>query len=97
MPKGENTIFFIPRGKLPNGKTITYGHIIAYIRPHKAETHCVCLTVGGYWQKFDGVIETHFAGLVTTKMLFNCTVYTQNANFFTFDINGFYYGIPMEY
>ena len=55
IPKGNNTIFFIPRGKSPNGKTVTYGRIVAEIRPNKAEYHHVWLTVGGYILEFDGV------------------------------------------
>ena len=35
MPKGKNTIFFIPRGKVPNDKTVTYGCIVVEIRPQK--------------------------------------------------------------
>ena len=58
MPKENNTIFFIPRGKVPNRKMDTYGHIVAEIRPHKMESHCIRMTVGGDRLKFDGVKAT---------------------------------------
>ena len=47
IPKGNNTTFFIPRDNLTNVKTVTYLCIVAEIRPHKTETHCIQLTVGG--------------------------------------------------
>ena len=47
MQSGTNTIFFIPKDKLPAGRTVTYGRIVAKIRPQKAETHRTRLTVGG--------------------------------------------------
>ena len=47
IPSGTNTIFFIPKDKLPAGRTVTYGDIVAEIIPHKAETHRTRLTMGG--------------------------------------------------
>ena len=82
MPKGNNTIFFIPRGKVPNGKMVTYFRIVSEVRPYKAETHRIFLTV---------------VVLVNTKILFNSTLFTPGVRFSTFDIKYFYYGIPMEY
>ena len=55
------------------------------------------ITVGGDRLEFDSVTTTQCAGLVTTKILFNSTVSTPGARFFTFDINDFYYGSPMKY
>ena len=43
MPKGNNTIFFIPIEKVPKGKTVTYRRIFSEIMPHKTEIHRVCL------------------------------------------------------
>ena len=40
MPSGTNTIFFIPKYKVPAVRTVTYGRIVAEIRPQKAETYC---------------------------------------------------------
>ena len=39
MPSGTNTIFFVPKDKVPAGITVTYGRIVAKIRPIKAKTH----------------------------------------------------------
>ena len=46
MPSGTNTIFFIPKDKVPAGRTVTYGRIVAEIRPKKAETNRTRLTLG---------------------------------------------------
>ena len=46
--------------------------------------------------EFDGVIETKWTGLITTKMLFNSTVSTSGARFCTFDIKYFYYDSPIS-
>ena len=58
MSSGTNTIFFIPKGKLPTGRTVTYGRILDKIRPQKAETHRTRLTVGGNLINFPGDVTT---------------------------------------
>ena len=58
MKKGNNTIFFILIDKVPIGKTATYVCIVAEIRPHRAENHCVHITLGGYRLEFEGVTST---------------------------------------
>ena len=47
MPSGANTIFFIPKGKIPAVRTATYGRIVSKIQPKKSEAHRTRLTVGG--------------------------------------------------
>ena len=96
MPKGNNTIFFIPRGKLPSSKMVTYGRIVKKIRPYKVETHCFRLEVGGERLEFDGMTATKCAGLLTTKIVFNDTLSTPGARFFKFYIKDLYYGGLME-
>ena len=46
MQEGTNTIKFLPRGAVPYGRTLAYGNMVCDIRPQKAETHSVRLTVG---------------------------------------------------
>ena len=45
MSSGANTILFIPKGEVPAGTKVTYGRIVADIRPQKDETHRTQLTV----------------------------------------------------
>ena len=47
IPSGTITIFFIPKDKVPSGRTVYYGRIVAEIRPQKAEINLIRLTVGG--------------------------------------------------
>ena len=80
MPSGTNTIFFIPKNKVPAGRTVTYGRIVAEIRPQKAETHSTRLTVGGNLIHFPGDVTTPTADLITAKLVFNRVLSTKMRN-----------------
>ena len=56
--KDTNTIFFIHHSEVPEGKRVTYGRIVVSIRPNKAETHRVWITVGGDKLSYDGRTAT---------------------------------------
>ena len=77
MPSGTNTIFFIPKEKVPVGRTVTYGKILAEIRPQQSETHCTRLTVGGYLINFTGEVTTPTEYLITDKLIFNSVLSTK--------------------
>jgi hypothetical protein len=96
MPTGTNTIVFIKRHAVPTGRQVTYGRLVSSIRPTKAETHRVRVTVGGDKLDFPGLTATQCASLTTTKCLLNSTVSTPNAKFMVLDVKNFYYGTPME-
>ena len=76
MPYGTNTIFFIPKKKVPEGRTVTYGRIVAEIIPQKAETHRTKLTVGVNLINFHGDVTTPTADLITAKLIFNSVLST---------------------
>ena len=65
MLSGTNTLFFIPKDKVPAGRTVTYGRIVAEIRQQKAETHCTRLTVGGNLINLPGDVTIPIADLIT--------------------------------
>ena len=46
MPTGTNTVFFIAKSAIPQGRKVTYARMVAYIRPTKAELKRVRVTVG---------------------------------------------------
>ena len=96
MPSRENTIVFISNYKVPAGRTVTYGIIVAKIRPQKAETHCTRLTVGGNSIHFPGDVTTSTADLITAKLIFNSVLSTKNAKFMCADIANFYLNNPMD-
>ena len=77
MPSGTNTIFFIPKEKVPAGRTVTYGRIVAEIRPQKSETHQTRLTVGGNLINFHGDVTTPTADLITAKLIFHIVLSTK--------------------
>jgi hypothetical protein len=95
MPTGTDTIFFIARHRIPLGRKVTYGRLVASIRPTKEETHRVRVTVGGDRLDYPGVTTTQCASLTTTKCLLNSTLSTPDARFMVLDIKDFYYGTPM--
>ena len=80
MLSGTNTIFFIPRDKVPAGRTVTYGRIVDEIRPQKAETHRTRLTAGGNLIHFPGDVTTPTADLITAKLIFNSVLFKKMKN-----------------
>ena len=89
MPTGTNTIRFIARNDVPTNCTVTYGHIVATIRPTKAETLCVDRI------EYFGDKSTPTVDLQTIKTLLNSTISIPNAIFSTSDINDFYLNTPL--
>ena len=71
MPYGTNTIFFIPKEKVPAGRTVTYEIIVAEIIPQKAETHCTRLTVGENLINFPGDVASSTVNLITAYIIFS--------------------------
>ena len=96
MPSGKNTIFFIPKEKVPAGRTVTYGRIVAKIRPQKYETHRNRLTVEGNLINLPVDVTTPTAYLVTAKLIFNSVLSTKNAKFMCADMANFYLNNPMN-
>ena len=80
MPSGTNTIFFIPKKKLPAGRSVTYGIIVAEIIPQKAETYRTRLTVGGDLINFPGDVTTTTAYLITARLISNSVLSTKMRN-----------------
>ena len=96
IPSGTNTILLITKDKLPSGRTVTYGIIVAKIRPQKAETHRIRLTVGGNLINFPVDVTTPTADLITAKLVFNSVLSKINAKFVCSDISNFYLNNPMN-
>ena len=96
MPSETSTIFFIPKDKVTSGRTVTYGRIVAEIRPQKAETHRTRLNLGGNLIHFPGDVTTPTANLITAKLILNSVLSTKNAKFMCADISNFYLNNPMN-
>jgi hypothetical protein len=67
-----------------------------FLRPRKAETHRVRITVGGDKLDFPGLTATQCASLTTTKCLLNSTISTPKAKFMVLYVRNVYYATPME-
>ena len=96
VPSGTNTIFFIPKDKIPNGWTFNYGRIVAKIQLQKAETHHTQLTVGGNLINFHDDVTTLTADLITVKLIFNSVVSGKNEKLMCIDIAKFYLNNTMD-
>ena len=96
MPSGANTIFFIPKDKVPAGITVTYGIIVSEIRPQNDETHRIRLTEGGDLVHLSGDVRTPTADLITAKLIFDSVLSTKNVKFMCVDIGNFYLNNPID-
>ena len=96
MPSGTNIILFIPKDKVPAGRTVNYGRIVAKMRPKKAETHCTRITVGGNLIHFPGDVTTPTVDLIPANLIFNSVLSTKNAKLMCADIANLYLNNPMN-
>ena len=95
MTCGTNTVFYVPKSRVPVDRKVTYACMVATIRPYKTEVNRVRVTVGGNILVYPGATTTNCASLATTNCMLNSTISTSDARFMTLDIKDFYYGTPM--
>jgi hypothetical protein len=84
-----NTIRFIRKSDIPNGRKVTYGSFVVDIKDHKDEKERTRLTVGGDQIEYPGDKSTRTAGLTTAKILINSVISTPSAKFLVIDMNFF--------
>ena len=92
--KGTNTCTFIQKSQVPSGIHPTYGKIVCSIRNHKDKRERTRLTVRGDRIKYTRNKATPTADLITFKLLFNSTISTPVARYYTMDIANFYPNTP---
>ena len=95
MPRGTNTVLYVPKYSVPADCKVTYARMVATIRLHNTKVNRVRVTVSGDILDYPGSTTTNCASLTTTKCLLNSTIYTPENQFMTLDIKDFYYGTPM--
>jgi hypothetical protein len=66
------------------------------IRPNKAETHHVHLTVRGNLIQYPAGVSRTSSDLTTSKCLWNITISTEGAMYMCLDVKKFYLGTPMD-
>ena len=87
---GTNSMYFIPKEEVPfKTKKVTYPKIVCNIRPRKAETHLIRITVGGNLIDYTVTLTTPTATITTAKCLFNSVVSTPAAKCVLDDIKTF--------
>ena len=94
--KGTNTMSFIRKDEVPQGRMVTYARFCCDFRPQKSEPHRCRITVGGDRTDYIGEVSTKTADLTTIKCLLNSVVSKPKGRFMTADIKNFYLNTPMD-
>jgi hypothetical protein len=81
-----NTIIFIRRSNIPEGRKVTYGSSVVDSKDHKEEKERTRLTVGGD--------QIEYPGDKSAKILINSVISTLGAKFLVIEINNFYLNTP---
>ena len=95
--KGTNTIEFIVKSEVPDGRDVTYASFVCDHRPLKPEPYRVRIVVGGDKLSYDNDAASPAASLIETKLILNSTISDakRGAKFFTADIKDFFLATPM--
>jgi hypothetical protein len=91
-----NTIRFIRRSNIPEGRKVTYGSFVVDIKDHKEEKERTRLTVEGDQIEYTGDKSTHTAGFTTATIIINSVISTLGAKFLVIDIKKFYLNTPSD-
>ena len=95
--KGTDTIQFVSRNQVPNGRKITYAWIVCLIHHKKTKNpYQTWITISRERLEYSGETAAPTADVTTSKVLFNSVVSTPNAKFVTFDIENFYLNTPLD-
>ncbi len=92
-----DTIDFIAKNEVPDGRKVTYGNFVCDYRPLKSEPYRVRLTVGGDRLEYDSDAGSPAASLVETKMTLNSTISDahRGARFMSADLKDFFLATKM--
>ena len=95
--KGTNTLFFIPKSKVPLNRTVTYVRIVCTVRPEKDKTKQTWNTCGGNLiLDYPGDFSTKIYSLETFKMHLNSVISTPDARYKTMNISNMYLNAPLD-
>ena len=90
VPVGNNTFEFIHKHEVPKDKSVTYYRIVASFRPQKKDPFRIRGTAGGDRLSYDGPTSTKTSDLVTTKIMANHIVSTENCRVMCIDLKDFF-------
>ncbi len=96
--KATNTIFFIPKDKVPKDrmKDVMYRSFSCNLKPNKAETHQTRLTAGGDRINYPNDFGTPAADMTLVKILLSSIISTKGAKCVMLDMKDFYLNTPMK-
>ena len=93
--QGTETMRFIKRSEMPQGRQATYAKYVCEYKPNKQEKERTRITVGGDCIDYPGEVATKSADITTIKCLLNSVISTKNGRFATADVKNFYLNTPM--
>ena len=96
MKTGTETIEFIKKSQVPQGKTVTYAQVVAKLIPQKEETDRVRITVGVNLINYPGKKITPTTEIKTIKIQLSIVVSTPEAKYLCTDVHNFYLNTIME-
>ena len=79
---------------MPARRTVSYGRIVAEIRPQKDEKYRTQITVGGSRINFPGDVNTPKANLTTAKLILNSVLLIKNKKIYVCRHRQFILEIP---
>jgi hypothetical protein len=93
---GTNTMSFIRKDQVPQGRMVTYAHFCCDFRLQKSEPYRCRITIGGDRTDYVGEVSTKTADLTTIKCLLNSVVSKPKGKFMTADVKNFYLNALMD-
>ena len=95
--RATDTIGFIYKHEVPEGRDVTYATYVLDYRPLKVEPYRVRITVDGNRLSYDDNAGSPAANLLETKVLLNSTISDaeQGSRFMTADIKDYFLATPM--
>ena len=97
--KGTNSVFVMTHEEItliPKDQTVTYGRVVVDYYLQKKDPNRVQITAGDNLIKYPGELMTITADLVTSKLLWNSILSTDDARFMGIDIKSFYLKTPLD-
>ena len=94
--KGNNTLYFIHKSRVPRNKKAIYARIAYSIRSQKSKIYRVRLTASGNIVNYKGDLSTPVYSIKTIKLHWNSVLSTPGAKYYTADLKYFFLIVALE-
>ena len=98
--KGTNSIFVMSHDEIDNIPAdwiVTYARIVVDFLPHKEDPNRVRMIAGGNLINYPGDLTNRTVDLITSKVLWNSVLSTEDSKFMELGIGNFYLVTPMDW